>query len=54
MSRQDAKNFIRNAISLAMFRDNSSGGIIRLMDVTAKGYQREVITFENLAMPNSY
>lgn len=54
MSRQDAKNFIKNAISLAMFRDNSSGGIIRLMDVTSKGYTREVITFENLAMPNSY
>lgn len=54
MTKQDAKTFIKNAISLAMFRDNSSGGIIRMMDITANGYSREVIPFENLAMPLSY
>lgn len=53
MTKQDAKNFINSAISLAMFRDNSSGGIIRLMDITSQGYTREVIQFENLNTPKN-
>jgi 20S proteasome subunit beta 1 len=52
MSKQDAKNFLKSAVTLAMYRDNSSGGIIRIMDITKDGYQRDVITFNNLEFPS--
>ena len=51
MSRQDAKQFLKNAITLAMYRDNSSGGIIRTLDITKEGYTRDYITFNELEFP---
>ena len=51
MSRQDAKQFIKNAITLSMFRDNSSGGIIRTLDITKEGYSRDYISYNKLDWP---
>jgi 20S proteasome subunit beta 1 len=52
MSRQDAKSFLKQAVTLAMYRDNSSGGIVRFMDITKDGYTRDVISFDNLEFPS--
>ena len=49
MSRQEAKQFMKNAITLAMFRDNSSGGIIRMLDITRDGFTRDYISFDGLS-----
>jgi 20S proteasome subunit beta 1 len=51
MSKQDAKTFIKNAITLAMHRDNSSGGIIRTLDITSEGFTRDYISFDELEFP---
>ena len=40
MSFQEAKNFAITAVSLAMRRDGSSGGIIRVANVTEKGIDK--------------
>ncbi|KAI5184794.1 20S proteasome subunit beta 1 [Nematocida homosporus] len=37
MTREEAIKFVRRAISHAIYRDNSSGGCIRMMIVTAEG-----------------
>jgi 20S proteasome subunit beta 1 len=34
MTKNDCKEFIKSAIALAIYRDSSSGGIIRLLDIT--------------------
>ena len=53
MSKQDAKEFIKQAVTLATYRDNSSGGIVRLMDITNEGYERDVISFDDLNFPDN-
>lgn len=53
MSKQDAKQFLKNAVTLAMYRDNSSGGIIRIMDITDSGYTRDIIKFDELTFPTN-
>lgn len=52
MSRQEAKRFLKSAVTLAMYRDNSSGGIIRTMDITEEGYTRDIIRFDELEFPS--
>lgn len=51
MSRQDARAFLKGAVTLAMYRDNSSGGIIRMMDITKDGYTRDYISYNELEFP---
>jgi 20S proteasome subunit beta 1 len=53
MSKQDAKEFIKKAVTLAMYRDNSSGGVIRLIDITKTGYNREYISYNELEFPKN-
>ena len=43
MSRAEAYEFIKEAISLASYRDGSSGGCIRMVDITESGVKREFI-----------
>lgn len=54
MSRQHAKEFAKQSVTLAMYRDNSSGGMIRLADITKNGVERETIRFSNLNNPKEY
>jgi 20S proteasome subunit beta 1 len=45
MSKAEAKEFIKSCIALAIFRDSSSGGIIRLLDITEKGIERDYVPY---------
>lgn len=41
MTKDECKQFCKNAVALAMSRDGSSGGIIRLAVITKDGIERE-------------
>ena len=45
MSLAEAKEFVKSCIALACFRDSSSGGIIRLLDLTEKGVTRDYVPY---------
>lgn len=51
MTKQEAMEFVQTAVTLAMHRDNSSGGIIRTMDITKDGHERGIIKFNDLKFP---
>ena len=48
MSLEEAKRFIKQAVSLAMSRDGSSGGIMRIVNVTKDKVEREFIDQKDL------
>ena len=50
MTRKECRDFLVSAVSLAMYRDSSSGGIIRLVDITKDGVAREYISREQLPL----
>lgn len=43
MTKQQAMDFVANCLALAMSRDGSSGGVIRLAAITKDGLERKVI-----------
>lgn len=45
MSKAECKEFIKSCIALACFRDTSSGGIIRLLDITEGGVERDYVPY---------
>jgi 20S proteasome subunit beta 1 len=45
MSKHEIKDFIKRTIGLAIYRDSSSGGIIRLLDITKDKVEREYIPY---------
>jgi len=53
MTKQEAFEFVKTAVTLAMHRDNSSGGIIRTMDITKDGHERGIIKFNDLQFPKA-
>ena len=48
MTKDECRQFVINALSLAMSRDGSSGGLVRLAVIDKDGVARETITEENL------
>ncbi|CAD8170573.1 unnamed protein product [Paramecium octaurelia] len=48
MTLQQAKAFVLHAVAHAMFRDGSSGGIIRLLNVTKDKIEREFIDYKDV------
>lgn len=42
MSQQEAQDMVKEALALAMSRDGSSGGVIRLCTVNAEGVDRQM------------
>ena len=42
MSRQEAEDMVKEALALAMSRDGSSGGVIRLCTINAEGVERKM------------
>ncbi|KAM3138691.1 hypothetical protein pb186bvf_009255 [Paramecium bursaria] len=48
MSFEQARKFVTEAVSLAMYRDGSSGGCIRLVNVTKDKITREFIKYQDL------
>lgn len=43
MSQQEAEDLVKESVALAMSRDGSSGGVIRLCTINADGVQRQLI-----------
>ena len=52
MSKTECLKFVRKALSLAMSRDGSSGGVIRTLIITKDGNERTVVPGDRL--PQSY
>ena len=48
MTKHECKEFIKSSIALAMFKDSSSGGVIRIVDITKDGVEREYIPYDDL------
>ena len=48
MSKDECLTLIRNALSLAMSRDGSSGGVIRTVVIDKDGIHRDMIPFDKL------
>lgn len=48
MTQEEAVNFSKNTLALAMSRDGSSGGVIRLGIITKDGIERRVITGKDI------
>lgn len=46
MTRHECKEFVKSCIALACFRDTSSGGVIRLVDITKDGVQRDYVPYD--------
>lgn len=51
MTKQECKEFLKNAVTLAMYRDNHSGGIIRMVDITKDGFTREYFPYQQINFP---
>ncbi|KRX61522.1 Proteasome subunit beta type-6, partial [Trichinella sp. T9] len=49
MTEEEANNFIRKALAIAISRDGSSGGCIRLCSITEKGMEHSVIPADQVA-----
>jgi 20S proteasome subunit beta 1 len=43
MTKEEAQDFVKKAISHAMARDGSSGGVIRIVTIEESGVSREYI-----------
>merc|ERR1719263_151957 len=50
MSKAEVKDFLKSCISLACYRDGSSGGCCRLLDITKDGIQREFHPYSSFVM----
>eukprot|EP01017_Pseudomicrothorax_dubius_P026617 TRINITY_DN2989_c0_g1_i1.p1 TRINITY_DN2989_c0_g1~~TRINITY_DN2989_c0_g1_i1.p1 ORF type:complete len:214 (+),score=46.41 TRINITY_DN2989_c0_g1_i1:140-781(+) len=48
MSFEECRKFVVNAVSLAMARDGSSGGMVRLVNITQDAVTRDVVRFDDL------
>jgi 20S proteasome subunit beta 1 len=48
MTVEDCLEFTKNAVTLAIQRDGSSGGIIRLATITEKGIERQTVLHNDL------
>jgi 20S proteasome subunit beta 1 len=48
MTKEEAVAFVTNAIALAISRDGSSGGVIRLAVIDANGVERKVVCGEEI------
>mmetsp|Transcript_12562 Transcript_12562/g.28554 ORF Transcript_12562/g.28554 Transcript_12562/m.28554 type:complete len:99 (+) Transcript_12562:2-298(+) len=49
MTRDECKAFVRKAVSLAISRDGSSGGVIRTVTVDAAGQNKEMVPGDQVA-----
>lgn len=45
---QQAESFVINSVALAMSRDGSSGGVIRLAVITESGIERKLVAGKNI------
>lgn len=47
MKKEDAIEFLKSAVALACYRDGSSGGIIRLLDITKEKVERHFVPYHD-------
>ena len=47
MSKDEATEFLKSAVALACYRDGSSGGIIRLLDITEAKVERSYVSYHD-------
>mmetsp|Transcript_4243 Transcript_4243/g.4042 ORF Transcript_4243/g.4042 Transcript_4243/m.4042 type:complete len:202 (+) Transcript_4243:51-656(+) len=47
MTKLECAEFIKSCVSLAIYRDSSSGGIIRLLDITKDKIEREYVPYND-------
>jgi len=47
MTLEQAKEFITSAISLACYRDGSSGGVIRMLSITEGAVERFFVPYQD-------
>ncbi|XP_018332959.1 proteasome subunit beta type-6 [Agrilus planipennis] len=52
MTQNESVEFVKNSLALAMARDGSSGGVIRIGIITEKGIERHI--FEGDSIPKFY
>ena len=45
MTKAECKEFIKSCIALACYRDSSSGGCIRLLDLTKEKIERDYVSY---------
>ena len=50
MTLDQAKEFIKSAISLACYRDGSSGGVIRMLSITEAGCERFFVPYQEFSI----
>ncbi|EEC08539.1 20S proteasome, regulatory subunit beta, putative [Ixodes scapularis] len=48
MTKEECLEFVTNTLGLAMYRDGSSGGVIRLAVITKDGVERKVLTGDEI------
>ena len=48
MTKEEAQQFVRKAISHAMARDGSSGGVVRLATIDENGVEKIMIAGDSL------
>lgn len=48
MTKEESQQFVKTAISLAILRDGSSGGVVRLAAISADGIERQTILQDEL------
>merc|ERR1711865_974153 len=51
MTQAECEEFVRNAVSLAMSRDGSSGGVIRTMTINQHGCEKKYTPGDKLPFP---
>jgi len=47
MTKDEAVDFLKSAVALACYRDGSSGGIIRMIDLTAEKVERTYVPYQD-------
>eukprot|EP00301_Raphidiophrys_heterophryoidea_P011751 c17937_g1_i1.p1 GENE.c17937_g1_i1~~c17937_g1_i1.p1 ORF type:complete len:246 (+),score=45.71 c17937_g1_i1:59-739(+) len=53
MTKEECVTFVTRALSLAMDRDGSSGGVARLCIVDKQGYERRLVSGKDLPFPRN-
>jgi 20S proteasome subunit beta 1 len=48
MTQEQCREFLVSAVSLAMYRDSSSGGVVRILNITKDGASREYFSHNQL------
>lgn len=51
MTRQEAKDFLKTGVTLAINRDGHSGGVIRMVDIRKDGITREYFSGDQIKFP---